>query len=275
MDEIIIPNKEELLNKILKFKKDKKTSIHIVSDFDKTLTKAFIKGNKVHGSYAILRENKYLSEDYSNQAFKLYEKYHPYEIDQNLPDKEKKVKMDQWWEEHLNLMIKSGINKDVFIDIAKKGFVHPRKGLREFTNLLKKNEIPLLIFSAGLGDIIKEFLIKKKCFTKNLKIIANFFKFEEDGKVNGYISDIVHVFNKKEIEHEENFPNRNNIILLGDNLGDLGMVKGIEYEEIIKIAFLNEKIEEQKEEYTKNFDLIILNDGTLKEVNKILKEILN
>ena len=171
-------------------------------------------------------------------------------------------------------MIKSGINKEVFIDIAKKKLVLPRKGLREFINLLKKNEIPLLIFSAGLGDIIREFLIKKKCFNKKIKIIANFFKFEENGKVNGYESDVVHIFNKKEVEHQENFPNRNNIILLGDNLGDLGMVEGIDYEEIIKIGFLNEKIEEQKEEYLKNFDLIILNDGTLKEVNKILKEIL-
>jgi len=52
------------------------------------------------------------------------------------------------------------------------------------------------------------------------------------------------------------------------------MADGYEYENIIKIWFLNDDTPEQREQYQKRFDLIILNDGPMDEVNAILKKIL-
>jgi len=52
------------------------------------------------------------------------------------------------------------------------------------------------------------------------------------------------------------------------------MADGYEYENIIKIWFLNDDTPEHREQYQKRFDLIILNDGPMDEVNVILKKIL-
>ena len=92
---------------------------------------------------------------------------------------------------------------------------------------------------------------------------------------------IVHVFNKDETVLEE-FPKifreikeRKNVILLGDSLGDLGMIEGFEYNEIIKIGFLNENIKEQLDIYKEKFDVVIINDGDFNYINKIVNQILS
>jgi 5'-nucleotidase len=51
------------------------------------------------------------------------------------------------------------------------------------------------------------------------------------------------------------------------------MVEGIKYNEIIKIGFLNNNIEENLEQYKKAYDVVILNDGSMNFVNKLLKQI--
>ena len=68
---------------------------------------------------------------------------------------------------------------------------------------------------------------------------------------------------------------RKNIILLGDSIGDLGMVEGFNYKNIIKIVFLNENIKEKLENQKKVYDVLILNDGSFEYVNKLLKDIIN
>ena len=85
---LYIQNPEELKRKLGKFNKD---NFHVVSDFDKTLTKAFVQGKKVLSSYSLIREGNYLSPDYVKQAYALFDKYHPYEISNTISlDKKKK-----------------------------------------------------------------------------------------------------------------------------------------------------------------------------------------
>ena len=72
--DIIIANQPLLAEKIQKFKAAGKNKFHIVSDFDKTLTKAFWNGQKHPSVIAILREEKYLTPDYADRANALFEK---------------------------------------------------------------------------------------------------------------------------------------------------------------------------------------------------------
>jgi 5'-nucleotidase len=67
--------------------------------------------------------------------------------------------------------------------------------------------------------------------------------------------------------------NRKNILLLGDSLDDIGMIKGFDYNNLIKIGFLNENIEENLEHYKYNFDIIILNGYTMDYINVLLREL--
>ena len=58
-----------------------------------------------------------------------------------------------------------------------------------------------------------------------------------------------------------------------DSLGDIDMAKGIEHKTMLKIGFLNKDIEENKDIYEKNFDVVILNDGPMDFVVSLIKNI--
>jgi 5'-nucleotidase len=62
--------------------------------------------------------------------------------------------------------------------------------------------------------------------------------------------------------------------LLGDSLGDPHMADGFDYETIIKIWFLNKDTPENREKFQEKYDLIILDDGPMDEINEILRKIL-
>jgi len=270
-----IPNPKELKKKIAKFKTDGLANFHIVADFDRTLTK----GKKTHSSYEFVRKGKYLTPDYAPRSYALFYEYYPLEISESLPLEEKKVKMDEWWTKHYDLMIECGMNADVVKDIIKKGKIQLRKGASEFLDILAKNKIPILIFSAGIGNFIKEFLISIEKLTKNIHIISNFLKFDKKGIAKSYTKPLIHTFNKNEIQvknhpYQNEIIKRKNVILLGDLLGDLGMTEGIKHDTIIRIGFLNHHVKKFLNEYNKNFDVVVLNDGPMDYVNKLVKDIL-
>ena len=81
---IHIKNPSELNKKIAKLKKDGINSLHIVADFDSTLTKAYTNGKKIPSTYAHIREGNYMPSDYSKRAHDRYAKYIKIEEDDNL-----------------------------------------------------------------------------------------------------------------------------------------------------------------------------------------------
>ncbi len=52
------------------------------------------------------------------------------------------------------------------------------------------------------------------------------------------------------------------------------MSEGFPYNNIVKIAFLNENTEKNLQEYKKHFDIIILNDGDFDYINQLIKELI-
>ena len=94
MEKIIISNKKELDEKIEKIFKDGKEKFHVLADFDRTLTKAFIKKKRTNSIISMLRKapGRYLTEDYADRANELFDKYYPIEIDPNLSIKKKDSK---------------------------------------------------------------------------------------------------------------------------------------------------------------------------------------
>ncbi|MBT3836622.1 hypothetical protein HOD05_00340 [Candidatus Woesearchaeota archaeon] len=272
---LYIQNPEELKRKLGKFNKD---NFHVVSDFDKTLTKAFVQGKKVLSSYSLIREGNYLSPDYVKQAYALFDKYHPYEISNTISLDKKKKYMDQWWKEHWELMWNSGMNQGVLEDVISKGKLELRSGAEDFFTLL--GDVPILIFSAGFGNLIELYLKSENLMKPNVHLVANFFTFSEDGKIKEIPEHYVHTFNKNEYEisstpYQKEITKKSNVILLGDSLGDLGMTEGMNHDEVIRIGFLNDKIEELLGAYSEKFDVVITEDGSFEEVNEILRKILH
>lgn len=68
---------------------------------------------------------------------------------------------------------------------------------------------------------------------------------------------------------------RTSIILLGDSMGDLTMADGVpSVENILKIGFLNDKVEERRKKYLDSYDIVLESDETLDVVNGILRYLL-
>ncbi len=161
----------------------------------------------------------------------------------------------------------------------RNGSVQSREGALNLLGISKNKKIPMLIFSAGLGDLIKEWLkyVDKECL--NIHIVSNFFKFDELGNVKGYANHIIHSSNKKEIEIKEtpyytDIKGRRNAILIGDQLEDLQMTEGLSHDTVITIGFLNEEVEENLDIYSKSFDIVILKDGPMDYVNELIVELI-
>jgi len=280
MKDIVISNPERLENIKRTILGQGKERIHVLADFDRTLTKAFVNEKKVLSIISVLRDEDYLSPEYSEKAKALANKYHPIEINPTIPIEEKKKAMQEWWTQHFDLLIKSGLNKEHLKKVIENGNIQFREGTSELLDFLHENKIPLVILSsAGLGgDSISMYLEKQGKLYDNIHIVSNSYEWDSNGNAVGVKEPIIHVMNKDETEIKdyevfELIKNRKNVLLLGDSLGDVGMIIGFEYDNLIKIGFLNEKIEENLEKYKENFDIILLNDANFNYVNELVKEI--
>ena len=281
MKEIIISNSvnfERLKQKIISGGAKK---FHVLADFDRTLTKCFVKGAKIPSIISVLRNENYLSEEYSEKAKNLADYYHPIEVNPSISLKEKKKQMEEWWKKHFELLIKSNLNKKNLERVINEGKVEFREGVEEFIDFLYQKKIPLIIISSsGIGDLIPMYFEKHKKLYNNVHIITNLYKWDKKGNAVGIIKDsIIHVFNKDETSVKDHLKiykvikSRKNVLLLGDSLGDLGMIKGFDYENLMKVGFLNEEVEKDLMEYKKNFDIVITNDGTFEFINDFVKKL--
>jgi 5'-nucleotidase len=277
-EKIVISDRKEFENKVLALAKGGAKALHVVSDFDRTLTKEFNNKNRINTVMAQLREGNYLAPGYAAKSYALHDKYYPIEKDPSIPLEEKKGKMLEWWSTHIKLIAESGMNRGVMEDIIRKKKIVLRDGAGEFFGLLNEKKVPVLILSAALGDFIEELLESEGRLYKNVHVISNFFSFDEKDNVTGYNGKVVHCLNKSEMQigqtpHYGKISERKNIILLGDSTDDLDMVKGIKCDTLLKIGFLNADVEKSLEAYKKAFDVVICNDGSMGFVNKLLKEI--
>lgn len=264
-----ITNFEETLKRI---KDEWFQKLHILADFDRTLTKAFYNWQKRPSLISVLRSEWYLSEEYSKKAYELFDYYNPIELNPKISIEEKKKEMTNWWHKHRDLLVKSGLHKRDIESVVETRLIELRQWIKLFLNILAENNIPLVIISANWlwTDSIKIYLEKEWFLTPNIKIISNEFVWDNNGNAVDFDKRVIHVFNKDETVLEE-FPeiyneikDRKNVILLWDSIWDVGMIEWFEYNNLLKIGFLNDNEDKLMEEYKKNYDLVLTGDNDAK-----------
>jgi len=277
---ILNPTKLEDLKKSIS--EDGVEELHVLTDFDRTLTSSFVDGEKVPSLISILRNGDYLTADYAEKANQLYDKYYPIEVNPNIPIEERKKAMNEWWITHFDLLIKSGLDKNDIKDIVKSKKIKFRNGFSDFVDILKKHNIPLVIMSScGLGNnAISMCLEREEKLYDNIHIISNLCKWDEKGNAVEFKKPIIHVMNKDETVIQdfpvfEKIKNRKNVLLLGDSIGDIGMVEGFDYNNLIKIGFLDENVRENLKSFKANYDILLLNNSSMDYINKLLREIID
>jgi len=103
---------------------------------------------------------------------------------------------------------------------------------------------------------------------------------DKTGQLLAFEEPVFHVLNKRAAAvpnasyfHEPTLRLRRNVVLVGDNPGDLHMSDGLEAQEIIRIGFLNDRVEQRWEEYQQQFDVVLLGDADINFVVNLIQDV--
>jgi len=285
----MINYKNDILEIINKWNAD---TVHILADFDRTLTVG-----ESESSWGILSTGNFIKDEYKNERQRLYDYYRPIEIDETMDFESKNKLMVEWWTKHISLFIKYKLTEDVIIDAVKDIKVLKfRDGARELLESLNDKNIPvviisagigniiveflknnncyfdnIIIISAGIGNVIEEFLRNNNCYFDNIYIVSNFIKFE-NGVAIGLEENIIHSLNKNEAllpdKVKKIIKDRHNIILLGDQIADAKMAPIGDLYTTVKIGFCEENVEENYKYFEKTYDIVCTNKANFKDLAK-------
>lgn len=264
--------------------------LQVIADFDGTLTKYWIDGRCGHSSHGLLQLG---NPEYDAKREDLYNYYHPLEYSFMIPIDEKIKLMEEWWEKSHGLLIEGGLTLDAIRGSVSCSAIAFRDGVVELFEYLEEKSVPVLIFSAGLADVIEEvFRQKLQRSFKNIKIVSNRMVFDDNGHLVSFRGKTIHVLNKNEHSLDMSAPvhnqlgdmnglnneshsvkKRTNVLLLGDHIGDLGMSDGLNYENRIAVGFLNDNIDDSIESYSEAFDIVYLNDASMGAVVDLVTEL--
>lgn len=268
-DSVIIGDPVKFEAKKKKFLEGGKDALQIITDFDLTMTKFWVNGKRGMSCHGVIEHSTVLGAEFSNRTHQLFEKYYPIEINPEISKEEKTPMMIEWWSSAHDLMMEYGLKKHHIKEMFVGANIDVRDKCAELLEYSSNENLPLLIFSAGLANVLKEFLTMRGVYHPNIHVVSNLMDFDENGDLRAFEGELIHTMNKnatvlKKVAagwaHDEK---RKNILLLGDNLGDIHMSDGLECSEVISIGFLNDRINERLEVYKKTFDVVIINDGSM------------
>nr|XP_033322575.1 7-methylguanosine phosphate-specific 5'-nucleotidase-like [Megalopta genalis] len=251
---VYIKNEDRLLEIINIILKDGSNSLQIVTDFDMTLTKQHVNGKEVLSSFAIFNQCKQLPETYSKESSRLYKKYRPIEIDPYLPIDVKAEEMTNWIVGKEKVLKGVPFDPNEIEEVSRVYGTDLRDGTEEIFKKFDSANIPVLVFSAGLGEVVEAVLRNKGILFNNVKVISNFLKYK-DGKIVGFRNKkLIHAFNKNEHAVEQEYfkilESRRNVLLMGDSLGDASMIDGMkDIGAVLKIGFLYDHVSIKHSKY--------------------------
>ncbi|XP_055076059.2 cytosolic 5'-nucleotidase 3 [Misgurnus anguillicaudatus] len=253
--------------------------LQVISDFDMTLTRFSYNGKRCPTCHNILDNSKLMSEDCKAKLQNLLETYYPIEIDCTRPVEEKLPLMVEWWTKAHDLLVEQKIRKDDLTRVVRESEARLRDEFQQFFHLLHEMCVPLLIFSAGIGDVLEEVIRQAGVFHPNVKVLSNYMDFDESGVLRAFKGELIHIYNKREgallnSGHFQELHSRSNVLLLGDSLGDLNMADGVtDLQNILKIGYLNDKADERRQSYLDAYDIVLEKDETMHVPNAILRHI--
>ena len=294
----ILEQKKSIFQKSYEYHSDfdgKKDKILFVSDFDYTLFDKFNyeNGDKYISSYGMYNQNVFGGdqEKVVEARKKLHAEYLKYEEDVTIDENIRKEKLLEWNIKALELMAHPNFTLDSVKKMVElknnKKFINIKKNLKKFYEKLIELNIPIIIVSGGIKEIIIEFLhlLNIKVlddYIKNgrLSFIANEFYFDEknNNKCIGYNKDVIYGFNKADHVEKlvnEKYPNVENVFVFGDLDTDYKSIEKLNLDKnknIIGVGFLYyypEEIKDEKfdiynndkiERFKKIFDICLLMD---------------
>ncbi|XP_035661198.1 cytosolic 5'-nucleotidase 3-like isoform X2 [Branchiostoma floridae] len=268
---------EKLLCQLIQ---DGKSKLQIITDFDMTLSRFSINGKRCATCHNVLENSSLVPESKKQILDELRDTYYPIEINAKMTIEEKIPFMMEWYTKGTGVLVECGLKQSDLSLAVKESNARMRDGCDWQFHTLHEHSVPMLIFSAGIGDILEEIIKQHSQMYANMRVVSNYMDFNHDGMLVGFKGDLVHTYNKNEgaLRNSDYFTTlkeRRNIILMGDSMGDLRMADGVpNMQHILKIGFLNDNIEERLEKYKEAYDIVLVSDDTMDVPNAIMKKIL-
>jgi len=285
---VVTGNRAKVEEKIRKLIQDGPDNLQVIVDFDYTLTRAHKNGVGVECSWGVLENYKELPSSYHAKVTAAKEKYYPIELDMSISKEEKVPFMIEWYKEANRCLAESGVQQSWIPKMVEQSNCEFRDDTDKMLGMLDVAKIPVLVLSAGVGDLIREIMMYFKVLFNNTSVVSNFLQFDKDGKIIGLSTndeDMIHMYNKADVisrhvsknsDNDSNNSQRKNVILMGDSLGDLDMAAGVKDPEcVLTIGFLNKNIDASLPKYQNSFDLVLVDDQSMTIPNTLLTDILN
>lgn len=260
-------DEQALRHKLMQFASRGPGSWHMVLDFDRTLTCANASGQDFF-TWSIL--DSFLPQKMQSIATNLYNRYRPLELSGELTEE----LALEWWNKSLKLLQDGKVNLfEVEREFMSRASIRP--GIAELFAFCKQHNIPTVILSAGVTDVIEIW-----CRHHGIKpdiIMATRLKLTPEGHIAGWDQDgLIHALNKHERGHGEIAAlrvNRPNTILVGDSMDDARMVEG---EDVLRARIYDLRPDEADNHTARTatltrFDLMLAN-GTLLPLVNLMKE---
>ena len=214
-------NHEILQAKIADFISASASNIHFLFDFDRTLTVRNPKTNEDTTTWHILREH--LPADGRKQYQNLFDKYRVLEIDGTMTA----FDAAEWWSSILDLFVEHKLDlAAVEQDFLDRATIRP--GTTEIFQFCKEHNIPTVVMSAGIRDVIEMW---DRTYGLNPSLtLSTALILDDAGVVVGWHRDtLIHALNKSETDHPELASirrSRPKAILVGDSINDSDMASG-------------------------------------------------
>jgi phosphoserine phosphatase len=272
-DPHILEQKKLIFQKSFKYHNDNdgtKDKIIFISDFDYTLFNKYNyeTGDKYTSSYGMYNQDVFggNQETVIEARKKLHAYYLKFEEDISIDENIRKEKLLEWNVKALELMAhpkftKESVKKMVELKYNDK-FVNIKKNVSKFYEKLIELNMPIIIVSGGIKEIIIEFmqLLNIKGLNEYIKrgrlsFIANEILFDENTKkCIGYNKNVIYGFNKSEyvakLVHEK-YPNVENVMVFGDLDTDYKSIEKLNLDKnknVIGVGFLYYYPNEVKDE---------------------------
>jgi HAD superfamily hydrolase (TIGR01544 family) len=194
---------------------------------------------------------------------------------------EKIQHMVKWWEGNHELMIGERIKRSQLKEMVANANIQFRDKCEELFRELDSFNIPLLVFSAGLGDTLLEVFRQFSAVRPNLHVVSNRLVFDEAGVAVSHSHPLVHSYNKgkspEQLAAVESFiVGRSNVILAGDSQGDPKMADSLPHtHHVLKIGFLNHDVKDLLDLYMDIYDIVLTGDCDMTVVNAVMQTVLH
>lgn len=264
-------NIERITNKLNEFTTE---NVCIIADFDWTITQW---GDN---TWKIVNNNKWVNREILQITQDLKDYYQPIENNTEISDEQKESMMREWWIKQLNIYSQFELHKQVIKDVIRTNDeIKIRDWISWLFEICNELDIPVIILSSWISNIIDELLEKEEINFPQTFIVSNQLTFDEEWFCKPINEDlIIHLENKNLDQIPSSILNqtwnRDKIILLWDSLKDLNMVPKDKDHDTLKIWFLNDNNTHLREQFIKQFDIVIENnESSLDTIWKIIETI--